>query len=356
MARNRGMKARILLIALSVIISLAVALAYGGTAAFARMVQLPFWPLSAGLAMIVFGWHVNAARLRLLVRGLGLRLRHWEAYPLVMASEFSFAATPGGAGGLITYIYLLKRRGVPAAQATALCTIDQLLDLVFFLTLLPLLAVLLVTGYAPVQLRHELALLAAVLIGGLGLVALTVWKYRRVLLWAGRVLRALRIARARRVRLARTFVHFRRGVRLILALPRRRLIAVYALCAAHWLLRYSVLFVLSVGAGAGITWSTLVLVQMLVLTAGQISLLPGGSGAVELTFGLLMSRWLDPATTAALLLEWRFIIYYWYLIAGAPFFTAQILRRGREAPKQRRQTTAPAPLKIGKSPGDVRQR
>jgi uncharacterized protein (TIRG00374 family) len=158
------------------------------------------------------------------------------------------------------------------------------------------------------------------------------------------------------VRLARTFVHFRRGVRLILALPRRRLIAVYALCAAHWLLRYSVLFVLSVGAGAGITWSTLVLVQMLVLTAGQISLLPGGSGAVELTFGLLMSRWLDPATTAALLLEWRFIIYYWYLIAGAPFFTAQILRRGREAPKQRRQTTAPAPLKIGKSPGDVRQR
>jgi hypothetical protein len=26
------------------------------------------------------------------------------------------------------------------------------------------------------------------------------------------------------------------------------------------------------------------------------------------------------------LIEWRFIIYYWYLIAGAPFFTAQVLR------------------------------
>lgn len=321
------MKARGLLIALSVVTGIAVALAYGGTAAFARMAQLPLWPLAAGLLMIVLGWHVNAARLRLLVRGLGLRLTQREAFPLVMATEFSFAATPAGAGGLLTYIYLLKQRGISAVQAAALCTIDQLLDLVFFLTLLPLLAALLVTGYAPLQLQHQLALLALMLIGGLTLAGLTLWKHRRVLLFAGRVLRLLRIARARRVRLARTFVRFRRGIRLILALPRRRLLAVYALCAAHWLLRYSVLFVLTAGAGAGVTWSTLILVQMLALTAGQISLLPGGSGTVELTFGVLMSRWLDPATAAAVLLEWRFVLYYWYLIAGAPFFAAQILRR-----------------------------
>jgi uncharacterized protein (TIRG00374 family) len=342
------MKARTLLIALSVLISLSVALACGGTAAFARVAQLPLWPLGAGLAMVVLGWHVNTARLRLLVRGLGLRLTHREAFPLVMAGEFSFAATPAGAGGLLTYIFLLKRHGLPATQATALCTVDQLLDLVFFLTLLPLLAALLLTGYAPVQLRHQLALLAMVLLGGLVIIGLTVWKYRRVLLWAGRVLRALRIARARRVRLARIFVRFRRGIHLILALPRRRLLAVYALCAAHWFLRYSVLFVLCAGTGAGITWSTLILVQMLALTAGQISLLPGGSGAVELTFGVLMSHWLEPATAAAVLLEWRFILYYWYLIAGVPFFTAQVVHRGKATGKKRGQGAPAAPLWIKK--------
>ena len=192
----------------------------------------------------------------------------------------------------------------------------------------PLWAVLLLSGYAPVQLQHQLVLLALVLVGGLGLAGLVLWKYRRALLLTGRLLRALRIAHARRVRLARAFVRFRRGIRLILALPRRRLLAVYALCATHWLLRYSVLFVLTVGAGADVTWSTLILVQMLALTAGQISLLPGGSGTVELAFGVLMSRWLDPTTAAAVMLEWRFVLYYWYLLAGAPFFVAQIMRCG----------------------------
>jgi uncharacterized protein (TIRG00374 family) len=320
------MNMRALLIALSIVIGLAVALAYGGTGAIARMAQLPLWPLAAGLGMIVLGWNVNAARLRLLVSGLGRRITQREAFPLVLATEFSYAASPAGAGGLLTYVYLLQQRGIPAARAAALCAIDQLLDLVFFITLLPLLAVLLVTGYAPDPLRHQLALLALVLIGGLAVFALMLWQHRRLLLLGGRLLHALRIGHRRRMRLARTVVRFRRGIRLILALPRRRLLAVYALCAAHWLLRYSVLFVLTIGAGADVTWSTLILVQMLALTAGQISLLPGGSGAVELTFGALMSRWLDPATTAAVLIEWRFIIYYWYLIAGAPFFTAQVLR------------------------------
>lgn len=319
------MKARTLLIVLSIIVSFAVSFAYGGMGAFARMAQLPQWPLAAGLGMIVLSWQVNTVRLRLLVRGLGLRLTHREAFPIVMATEFSIAATPAGAGGLLTLVSLLKRHGLPGAQAIALYTIDQLIDLVFFLTLLPLLAVFLATGYAPLQLRHQLVLLASVLIGGLTFIALSVWNYRRMLLWVGKLLRALRIARARRVRLARTFMHFRRGVRLILAMPRQRLFAVYVLSSAHWLLRYSVLFVLSTGANAAITWSTLILVQVLALTAGQISLLPGGSGTAELTFGLIISRWLDPVTTAVLLLEWRFILYYLSLIAGAPYFTRQLL-------------------------------
>ncbi len=144
---------------------------------------------------------------------------------------------------------------MPAARAAALCTVDQLLDLAFFLSLLPLLAVLRLGGQAPIALPHPLLLLALMLSAGLALAALALWKYRRLLSIAGRLLGVLRIRRARRVRLARVCLRFRDGIRLILGLPPRRLLAVYALCAAHWLLRYSILFVLIRGAGADVACS-----------------------------------------------------------------------------------------------------
>lgn len=321
------MRARVLLIVGSILAGLAVASPSAGPRP-SRIAQLPAWPFAAGLAMIVLGWLVDAERLRLLARGLGPRLTRRETIQLVMATEFcSYAATPAGAGGPLTAIYLLTRHRIPAARAAALCTVDQLLDLVLFLTLLPLLAALLLGGYAPIQLQYQLLLRAdagrGIGIGCPGAVEIPPCPVVH------------RPDTARAAHPARTPCASRRAPscasvtvsRLILALPRRRLLAVYALCAAHWLLRYSVLFVLIKGAGADVAWSTLILVQMLALTAGQLSLLPGGSGTVDFVLGAMMSRWLDPATAVAVMLEWRFVLYYWYLLAGAPFFVAQILRR-----------------------------
>lgn len=59
---------------------------------------------------------------------------------------------------------------------------------------------------------------------------------------------------------------------------------------------------------------------MLSLTAGQLVLLPGGSGGAEVSSSLLLAPYLEASTAAAAILLWRFVTFYWYLIAGAPVF------------------------------------
>jgi glycosyltransferase 2 family protein len=54
--------------------------------------------------------------------------------------------------------------------------------------------------------------------------------------------------------------------------------------------------------------------------AGQVTLLPGGTGGVELGFSALLALWLPATTLAAALIAWRCATYYWNLLAGGlPF-------------------------------------
>ncbi|MGV8514907.1 lysylphosphatidylglycerol synthase domain-containing protein, partial [Pseudomonas aeruginosa] len=66
-----------------------------------------------------------------------------------------------------------------------------------------------------------------------------------------------------------------------LRLPKRRLLAVFLLSSTHWLLRFSVLDLTLRGLGVDIQWAWTFLIQMVSLSAGQLSLIPGGA-AVDL--------------------------------------------------------------------------
>src|SRR3569832_1928808 len=103
-------------------------------------------------------------------------------------------------------------------------------------------------------------------------------------------------------------------------MERRRLMLLYLCCAGHWLLRYGVLPVLLWCLDIHIPWAYLFMVQGVVLFAGQVAMLPGGGGAVELGLGLFLSPYLTPAVTAAVLLAWRGFTYYGALLVGAPLF------------------------------------
>jgi uncharacterized protein (TIRG00374 family) len=319
---------------LGLVLGIGIPLWIGGAAALALLGGLPLTLWAEALVLVVLAWNANAGRLRLLLGGIGRPMGQMQAVGTIMAAEFAICATPAGAGGPVTYVVLLKKHGLTAAQGLAIYAVDQLMDMLFFITTLGTLCVywLLVPAQAQSYAASQLMPLFALLGAGLIAVVLLTRFHRGVLLALLRVLQKLRVSRRRRRRITHWVTAFRSGLILIGGFPRSRLQATYAFCVVHWLLRYSVLYIVVRGLGAHVTWAYCFLVQMLSLTVGQFTLLPGGTGGAELSAAALLSPYLDAATAAAAVLAWRFATFYWYLIAGAPIFLLQAGRwRGDRA-------------------------
>lgn len=339
------MKRSLWLFAPGLVLGLSIPLLYGGSGLFQRLANFPLPLLGVVLAMIFVGWNFNAGRLRVMLGGIGAPMGHGRALAAVMATEFAFCATPAGSGGPITYVFLLRRHGVPGANAAALYALDILMDMLFFATALLAIAFALIIQPGQLQAGWQLALLAVLLAGGMVLAWIAARHYRASLLWGGRHLRKWRVSPANRRRIARMLLRFRQGLRFTLGLSRGRLFAIYMLCVGHWLMRYSILYVLIIGLDRQISWAYSFLIQMLAFTAGQFTILPGGSGGVELSFTALLAPVLDAPTLGAVLLMWRFATYYWYLIAGAPVFALFAGRAlwqhlGNGAPEARERVNA----------------
>lgn len=307
-------------LSLALLAGLLIPLGIGGWSGLSRLQEIPLALILGALAMVFLGWNLNAGRLRLVLGGFGERMGQGKALATVMSAEFAMSATPAGAGGAITYIFLLHRHGLPSSRAAACYALEQLVDLLFFLSALVLLSIVLLTGGDEFHVVTQISLLGGMVGGGLLLLWLLAHHYRGVMLAAGRLLNRFGIAPRRRRRIARWIIRFRQGLALMLRLSRWRLLAIYLLCIGHWLLRYTILYFIIRALGEEISWAYLFLVQMFVLSVGQITLLPGGSGGVELGFSALLAAWLEPATLAAALIAWRFATYYWYLLAGGPVF------------------------------------
>lgn len=287
------------------------------------------------LGMILLCWIINAWRLRLLLGQHGARLGTLRSVGVMMATEFAICTTPGGSGGPVALIALLSREGIAPARSGAVFAMDQLNDLLFFFC-----AMLAIACYAlfnrlghsqQSMLLGSAVLLCAVLTG---LISLLRWR-RQVMRGNGRLLKRLGMSPARRRRWARKLLRFIQALAQTWRLPKRTLALVFALTCAHWSLRYSVLYLVIRGLGVELAWIPSFLVQMLALSAGQFSLLPGGAGAAELTSATLLTPLVGSSTAAAAILIWRAITYYFYLIAGGPVFVCLLAR-----PKQRwgRQT------------------
>lgn len=307
------------LVALALLLALGIPLLLGGGEALVRLMDAPAWLFAVGIAMVFGCWGFNTARVRVMLTAVGRPLPFRDTLGIVMATDFAICATPAASGGPVVFVHLLHRRGLTVARAAALYALHQLLDLVFFLSALVPLGLYLLWQPGG-HLAWPFFALGVLLILGLFLTwALGRW-YRPILLLGGRLLRHLRVSPQRRRRLARGLLRFRATLRFMLSLPRTRLLLLYSLCVGHWLLRYSILYVIVLALGAQVSWAYAFLTQMLALSAGQLSLLPGGSGGVELGFSALLAPYLDPPTLAATLLLWRFFTYWWYLIAGAPAF------------------------------------
>ena len=293
-----------------------VPLVMGGPAAFHELARLPLSRLLGMLALIGLCWNLNAWRLRLMLNGRAPGMGHGSALATVMVTEFSLNATPGGSGAPFTLAALLSRHGVAPARATAVLAVDQLTDMLVFATLLPTVALYGLARYLDWGGWWQLAVPLGLLVGGLVLVALLARHQRRVLIASGDLLAWLGLRRRRRYRMARAVLRFRRGLEETLAVPRRRLLLMFALCLLHWLLRYSVIYLAVAALGEHLDWTYGFFVQMVAMGAGHLTLLPGGAGGAEVAGAALLNPWLGTVTAATVIVVWRFVTFYWYLIAG----------------------------------------
>lgn len=311
---------------LAVLLALAVPAFLGGSELLPRLQRFPPSLLAGLLGMILLCWLINAWRLRLLLGQQGARLGVVRSVGVLMATEFAICTTPGGSGGPLTLIALLNREGISAARSGAAFAMDQLNDLLFFFC-----AMLAIAGYAvfnrlgnsqqSMLLGSALLLCAALVM----LLALLRWR-RQVMRGNGRVLRRLGMSAPRQRRWARKLLRFMHALADMWRLPKRTLALVFALTCAHWSLRYSVLYFVLQGLGVELSWIPSFLVQMLALSAGQFSLLPGGAGAAELTSATLLAPLVGASTAAAAIVIWRAITYYFYLLAGGPVFVCLLAK------------------------------
>lgn len=311
---------------LAVLLALAVPMFLGGSELLPRLRSFPPGLLASLLGMIVLCWVINAWRLRLLLGQQGARLGRARSVGVLMATEFAICTTPGGSGGPLALIALLNREGIGAARSGAAFAMDQLNDLLFFFC-----AMLAIAGYAMFnRLGHSQQTMlmgsALMLCAALALLlALMRWR-RQVMRWNGRVLRHVGLSAVRQRRWARKLLHFLHALAQTWRLPKRTLALVFALTCAHWSLRFSVMYWVLRGLQVDLGWIPSFLVQMLALSAGQFSLLPGGAGAAELTSATLLTPLVGGSTAAAAIVIWRAITYYFYLLAGGPVFVCLLAR------------------------------
>ncbi len=309
-----------LLAGLGLIFGLGIPLLIGGRELLPAFRMIP-WTLPGLLVvMILAAWNFNVGRVKLLVGGMGKTAAYRQVLAAVMATEFAFCATPGGTGGHVTYSYLLGRFGLSMPQGLGLCAVDQLMDVLFFITSLA--GVMLYWLIRPESLHPgwQLCSLGVLML----VVVLCAWLFFRFfrcfLGCFNAILRRLKISPGRRHDLRRWMMEFHRSLQVVRQFSRLRLLGVYLFCLGYWLLRYSVLFVVVRSLGGRLSWSYCFLAQMFSHTVGQATMVPGGSGGAEVSSGLFLVPVLGGAKAAAAILLWRFATFYFYLAVGGPVF------------------------------------
>lgn len=302
----------------------------GGAEALQRIKHFPFALLLLMLVLAFLCWNLNATRLRLMLGGRAGQLGQRGALGIELASKFALCATPGGSGGPATLLILLARRGFPPAKGAAVFLIDQGCDLLFFLTMLS--GLVLFSLASDTQWPHQ-SLVQWSLVGLAFMATLVsgVMCYLPSLLRAGGVITAWP-SRYRRRWLVRRLLRCRYALKVTLALPLTTLLAMMMLTAAHWLMRYSLLYVAVLGVGGHADWMWTFLTQMLAMAASQLSFLPGGAGAAEVGVGSLLLPLMEREQAAAAVLVWRLVSYHLYLAVGAPLFILYSYRMLRRKP------------------------
>lgn len=299
---------------------IAIPVIWGGSNILPLLHQFPLHLLAVMIGMIFVCWYLNAAKLRVLLAGRSGHLTRLQSMGVIMAVEFAICATPGGAGGYLTLIAIMKQRGLRPAETTAVFAVDQMIDMVFFFVSMLLIGLYTVMTAIQLPSMKVLAIPLALMAMALSALIYAGRHHDRMLHHVAGFLKLCHVSSPRRRSWMRRLLVFRHALRTTLKMPRYMLLQAFWLGVMHWLVRYTVLYLALYGLGHKVDWGYTYLVQMVSMAAGQITLLPGGAGGAEFTSMFMLDRIVGHDTAAAAILIWRLVTYHFYLIAGIPAF------------------------------------
>lgn len=326
-ARARRLRRGLILLALALAVSLAIPVALTGPDVFGRLGSVPAWVLGGAPALMLAGWCANALRVALLARANGYQLAPGYAWLVSAGGDFGAALGPGGITGIAAYVFLLARTGMRSSSATALFTVDKLLDQIIFAAALAASAILLALLASHVQTWGLFEIAFGICLGILILIVVMLFQYRRVIRALIFLAGIAHIKARYRRRFIRWSLAFRRSLASVTAMPRWQLALLVMSAVAYWTARFAILPLVALGLGVPVPWGYLIAVQILSMFAGQVSFLPGGTLTVEVVFAALLLPWMDRASLGLMLLIWRGSVFYFTLAAGGAAFAAAAFRR-----------------------------
>ncbi len=303
----------------------------GDTLAQLRVFSSGYVPLL--FAMVAVAWLCNGARMWLMCRAAGHRLRFRQAIAVSLSTEFGIAATPGGVGGTVIRLTLLRRAGVPLTTAGSLIAADAAVDLAFFSLLAPFAIVFLLHDDLLSSITGRLGFTDAVFVlcgvaaaaAGLSLL-LRLARFQRLvesLLGMTAFGRRRRLpARYRHLRLsARRTLHRLLGSLAFLWHRRKgALLLNFCVASVQWCCRYLLLPVILLSLGIHVNPLPLFLVQGALFALSLLVVAPGGGGSVELLTALILPGFAPVQLAGVIVLVWRFFTYHLYIIGGGAMF------------------------------------
>lgn len=285
--------------------------------------------LLLALGMVGAGWLCHSLRVWLGLWALGRRCPWKEAFTAAMAMEFGVSATPGGVGGGILKVAILRRIGVPVGESLGLIAADWLFDGLFFLltgvlgAYVALRESLWLDMLRSASIRHisgsllGIAVAVIVIVLMAGLWAKRVWQGYGKDSVGGSAAGDIEWARGKLLRLRDTL---RLGWAALprLAKSRRPVIPGFIVLAmVQGGCRFGVLPILVHSLNPDLNIIPLIPLQALLWALSLALVAPGGGGGVEILSLIFLQAVLPPGFVSVTVLSWRLLTYHMPLVVGA---------------------------------------
>ncbi len=304
------------------------------------------WDVAAGLfVMVAIAWVCNGLRVMILSRALGYPLTLQQGLSTSLSCEFGITATPGGIGGTLIRLGLLKRAGVKIAHGTSMLTIDVSMDVIYFTILLPF-AIYSLINNEPIydffsknlssHGLNSLLYISWILIVIVIMKSMGSFRFLSRQLARWKWFQRYRIgARGRWIRwkIVSGWHHFKQGLYHILSLKKGSVLLAFLLCSIQWTCRYSVLPIVLYAFSITNDPIPLFFLQGLLFMFSLMIVLPGGGGGVEVTMAVILSQLYPVSVVAVVVLIWRFFTYHLYMLGGGIMFFYTCARMNKIFPQ-----------------------